>query len=72
MNLASIEVATGGLWPYLVIIIVGFLPTEVWRASAVLLTKNLDDDSEIMRRAARLPSFHYGAGLVPCWPVLPR
>jgi branched-subunit amino acid transport protein len=45
--LASLEHATGGLWPYLVVVIFGFLPTEVWRVLGVLAGKGLAEDSEI-------------------------
>jgi branched-subunit amino acid transport protein len=46
-NLAALEHATGGLWPYLVVIIFGFLPTEVWRVLGVLAGKGLDENSEV-------------------------
>lgn len=46
--LASLEQASGGLWPYLVVIIIGFLPTEIWRIAGVLAGRNLDENSEIM------------------------
>lgn len=46
--LASLEHATGGLWPYLVIILFGFLPSEVWRWASVFLVKGLSEDSEIL------------------------
>jgi hypothetical protein len=46
--LASIEHATGGLWPYLVVIFIGFLPTEIWRIAGVLAGRNLDETSEMM------------------------
>ncbi len=36
------------LWPYLLVIIAGFLPTEVWRSVAVLFARRLDEDSEIL------------------------
>jgi len=36
------------LWPYLVVIACGFLPTEVWRLMAVRLSRGLADDSEIL------------------------
>ncbi len=36
------------LWPYLVVIIIGFLPTEVWRVLGVLLSQGLDERSEIL------------------------
>ncbi len=47
--LASLEQATGGLWPYLVVIIFGFLPTEVWRTLGVLAGRGLDENSEVFR-----------------------
>ncbi|HEV2000032.1 MAG TPA: AzlD domain-containing protein [Xanthobacteraceae bacterium] len=34
------------LWPYLLVILAGFLPTEIWRAAAVVLAHGLDEDSE--------------------------
>jgi hypothetical protein len=34
------------LWPYLLVVFTGFLPTEVWRSLAVLLARNLDEESE--------------------------
>ena len=38
----------GGLWPYLVVVLVGFLPTELWRSLAVVVSRGLDEDSEIL------------------------
>ncbi len=45
---ASLEHATGGLWPYLVVIFVGFLPSEIWRWLSVFLVKGLSEDAEIL------------------------
>ncbi len=45
--LASLEHATGGLWPYFVVVIFGFLPTEVWRVLGVLAGKGLKEESEV-------------------------
>jgi branched-subunit amino acid transport protein len=45
--IASLEHATGGLWPYLVVVLFGFLPTEVWRAIGVFAGRGLDENSEI-------------------------
>ena len=45
---ASLEQATGGLWPYLVVIIVGFLPSEIWRWLSVFLVKGLSEDAEVL------------------------
>jgi Branched-chain amino acid transport protein (AzlD) len=36
------------LWPYLVVVIIGFLPTEVWRVLGVLLSQGLDERSEML------------------------
>jgi hypothetical protein len=40
--------ALSGLWPYLVVVLVGFLPTEMWRALAVVVSRGLDERSEIL------------------------
>ena len=34
------------LWPYLLVILAGFLPTEIWRSAAVVVARGLDEDSE--------------------------
>jgi hypothetical protein len=34
--------------PYLLLILVGFLPTEVWRVLGVLLARGISPDSEIL------------------------
>ncbi len=34
------------LWPYAVIVLCGFLPTEVWRVLGVLLGRGFDEQSE--------------------------
>jgi len=36
------------LWPYLVLVLVGFLPNEIWRALGLVLARGLNDDSEIV------------------------
>lgn len=46
--LTRLSEATGGLWPYLVVILFGFLPSEIWRWASVFLVKGLDEDSEIL------------------------
>ncbi|MGL5446095.1 MAG: AzlD domain-containing protein [Rhabdaerophilum sp.] len=46
--MAALEHYTGGLWPYLVVILVGFLPSEIWRWSAVFLSKGIREDAEIL------------------------
>jgi len=34
--------------PYLVLILVGFLPNEIWRALGLVLARGLNEDSEIV------------------------
>ena len=43
MRSASIE-----LWPYVAMVLVGFLPNEVWRWLAVVMARGLDERSEIV------------------------
>ena len=38
----------GDLWPYLLVILAGFLPTEVWRTAAVLFARGIDEESEAL------------------------
>ena len=38
--------ALGGLAPYIVLIVVGFLPNEVWRLVGLAISHGIDDDSE--------------------------
>ena len=38
----------GDLWPYLALILVGFLPTEAWRWLGLVLARGLNEDSEII------------------------
>jgi hypothetical protein len=37
-----------GLWPYLVLIVFGFLPSEIWRVLAVFLSRGFDERAEIL------------------------
>jgi hypothetical protein len=46
--MANLEYFTGGLWPYLVVILFGFLPSEIWRWAAVFLSKGIREDAEIL------------------------
>lgn len=39
---------SGGLWPYLVLVLVGFLPNEVWRWLGIAFSRGLDESSEIV------------------------
>jgi len=40
--------ATGGLSAFVLLVLVGFLPNEVWRALGLVLARGLDEDSEIV------------------------
>lgn len=40
--------ALGDLAPYLVLIVVGFLPNEIWRMIGLVLSRGISDDSEII------------------------
>jgi Branched-chain amino acid transport protein (AzlD) len=35
-------------WPYLALILVGFLPNEIWRWLGLLAARGLDEDSQII------------------------
>jgi len=36
------------LWPYLMMLLVGFLPNEMWRLFGLVLARGLNEDSEIV------------------------
>jgi hypothetical protein len=36
------------LTPYLLLVLIGFLPNEVWRALGLVMARGLDEDSEIV------------------------
>lgn len=36
------------LWPYFVLVAVGFLPNEIWRVLGLVLARGLNEDSEIV------------------------
>ena len=39
---------SGELWPYLVLVLVGFLPSDIWRLLGVVVARGVDEDSEIL------------------------
>jgi hypothetical protein len=45
---SDLAVLTGGLWPYLIVVVVGFLPSEMWRMLGALLSRGLDENSEVI------------------------
>jgi Branched-chain amino acid transport protein (AzlD) len=40
--------AMAELWPFLILITVGFLPNEIWRALGLVLARGLNEDSEVV------------------------
>ena len=40
--------AVSELWPYLVLILVGYLPNEFWRVLGLVLVRGLNEDSEVV------------------------
>jgi Branched-chain amino acid transport protein (AzlD) len=36
------------LWPYLLLVLVGYLPNEIWRVLGLVLARGLNEDSEIV------------------------
>ncbi|HEY1474366.1 MAG TPA: AzlD domain-containing protein [Pseudolabrys sp.] len=36
------------LWPYLLLILVGFLPNETWRMLGLVLARGLNEESEVV------------------------
>jgi hypothetical protein len=43
---ADLERYAGELWPYLLVLTVGFLPTEIWRLLGMTFSSRLDENSE--------------------------
>ena len=44
--MADLQAHAGDLWPYLLVVIVGFLPTEIWRLLGMSLSSRLNEHSE--------------------------
>jgi hypothetical protein len=42
------SLTTSALWPYVVLILVGFLPNEIWRWLGFVLARGIDEGSEIL------------------------
>jgi hypothetical protein len=40
--------ALAALWPYLLLVLLGYLPNEVWRLLGLILARGLNEDSEIV------------------------
>ena len=37
-----------GLWGYLVLVLVGFLPADIWRLLGVIVGRGIDEESELL------------------------
>lgn len=46
--MSQFEWWSGGLWPYLALIIFGFLPSEAWRALSVFIGRRIDEGSPVL------------------------
>lgn len=44
----EIMAVEGGWWPYVLVVVIGFLPSEVWRVLGVFLAQGLDERAEII------------------------
>ena len=42
------SLTSSALWPYLVLILVGFLPNEIWRGLGFVLARGIDEGSELI------------------------
>ena len=40
--------ALSDLWPYLILVTVGFLPNEIWRVLGLVLARSLNEDSQVV------------------------
>ena len=45
---ADMAADMSGLWPYVLLVLVGFLPNEIWRALGLVLARGLNEDSELV------------------------
>jgi hypothetical protein len=45
---AVMSAVLADLWPYLVLVLVGYLPNEIWRVFGLVLARGLNEDSEIV------------------------
>ena len=41
-----LRAAAGPLWPYFIVFVAAFLPSEIWRWAAVFLSRGLSDQDE--------------------------
>ncbi len=48
LALDAFKTHTGEFWPFLLVIIAGVIPTEIWRLAAVFLSSGFDENDEII------------------------
>lgn len=39
---------SGGLWPYMALVLFGFLPSEFWRLLSVFVARGIDPNSQVL------------------------
>jgi hypothetical protein len=39
---------SAGLWPYVLLLLVGVLPNEIWRVLGLVLARGINEDSELV------------------------
>lgn len=44
----QLEWWSGGLWPYLALVLFGFLPSEIWRFLSVFIGRKIDEGSQVL------------------------
>lgn len=44
----QLEWWSGGLWPYLALMLFGFLPSETWRLLSVFIGRRIDEGSPVL------------------------
>jgi len=44
----QLEWWSGGLWPYVALIIFGFLPSDFWRMLSVFIGQRIDENSPVL------------------------
>lgn len=47
-EVSAVSLMSSPLWPYVVLVLVGFLPNEIWRAMGLVLARGVDASSELL------------------------
>ena len=48
VDFGALKAASGALWPYLVVIFAGFMPSEIWRWSGVFISRGFSEQDQII------------------------